>query len=238
MTEDHLDEIFRMSGKYNMETEKHSGTQVVGIDVAKKKDSTVLTVMDVDWDTPCKIDDFTGEAYYMKKVIYWLEMRGDDYDSQFMEIIQVISRYNVQKIVCDATGVGEVLCDRLDNYYDNDIEVERFVFSTPTKSKLYLYFMQEMNGNRIKLPNGSLAERNRTWKNCKQQLLELTKEYKGDYLVCRHPDEKDAHDDYPDSMALCCWGAREESMQEIEEEDGSFFHRERSRLGGYRRRGL
>jgi len=241
MTEDRLEEIFRMSGKYNMETEHHSGTQVVGIDVAKKKDSTVVTIMDVDWDEPCKIDDFTGEAYYMKKVIYWLEMRGDDYDQQFMEILRVISNFNVQRIVCDATGVGEALADRLVNYYQDDIEIEKFVFSTPTKSKLYLNFMQEMNGNRIKLPNGSLAERNRTWKNCKNQLLELTKEYKGDYLICKHPDEKDAHDDYPDSMALACWGAREESMAEIEVESIDFFHentRRTSIFGGVGRRGL
>lgn len=238
MTEDRLEEIFRMSGKYNMETEHKSGTQVVGIDVAKKRDSTVVTVMDIDWDEPCKIDDYTGEAYYMKKVIYWLEMRGDDYNTQFMEILRVVDNYNVVKIVCDSTGVGEVLADRLEAFYGEDIEFERFVFSTPTKSKLYLNFMQEMNSNRIKIPNGSLAERNRTWKNCKHQLLELTKEYKGEYLVCKHPEEKDAHDDYPDSMALATWGCRENSTIEIEEEDFDIFKPSRSYYRSRLRSGL
>jgi hypothetical protein len=38
-------------------------------------------------------------------------------------------------------------------------------------------------------------------------MLDLKKEYKNGLMSVAHPDEKDAHDDYPDSACMACWGA-------------------------------
>jgi len=39
----------------------------------------------------------------------------------------------------------------------------------------------------------------------KQQMLDLQQEYKGQLLSVHHPDDPNAHDDYPDSWALAEW---------------------------------
>jgi hypothetical protein len=39
----------------------------------------------------------------------------------------------------------------------------------------------------------------------KQQMLDLQQEYKGSLLSVHHPDDNNAHDDFPDSWALAEW---------------------------------
>ena len=39
----------------------------------------------------------------------------------------------------------------------------------------------------------------------RQQMLDLQQEYKGQLLSVHHPDDPNAHDDYPDSWALAEW---------------------------------
>ena len=49
----------------------------------------------------------------------------------------------------------------------------------------------------------------REYKKFTQQLADLQKGYSGSYLVVSHPDERGAHDDYPDSWALAVWGSKD-----------------------------
>src|SRR5574344_1841597 len=42
-----------------------------------------------------------------------------------------------------------------------------------------------------------------------QQLADLQKGYSGSFLVVSHPNERGAHDDYPDSWALAVWGTKD-----------------------------
>jgi hypothetical protein len=39
----------------------------------------------------------------------------------------------------------------------------------------------------------------------RQQMLDLQQEYKGQLLSVHHPDDPNAHDDFPDSWALAEW---------------------------------
>ena len=41
------------------------------------------------------------------------------------------------------------------------------------------------------------------------QMGDLQKGYSGSNLVVSHPQERGAHDDYPDSWALSVWGAKD-----------------------------
>lgn len=45
-------------------------------------------------------------------------------------------------------------------------------------------------------------------------MSDLQKGYSGSNLVVSHPDERGAHDDYPDSWALALWGAREPGVKD------------------------
>ena len=52
------------------------GDQVAGIDWAKKHDSTVVTVLDVNWDKPLGVDERTGVTHYRTQILDWLELTG------------------------------------------------------------------------------------------------------------------------------------------------------------------
>ncbi len=86
----------------------HKSPVVVGIDPARKLDSTVVTVVWVDWDRP---DDEFG--YYDHRVLNWLELQGEDWEQQYAEITDFLANYDVLAVAVDANGVGDAVAQRL-----------------------------------------------------------------------------------------------------------------------------
>ena len=85
----------------------HKTPVVVGIDPARKMDSTIVTVVWVDWDRP---DEF---GYFEHRVLNWLEIQGDDWEEQYFQIVNFLSNYDVLAIGVDANGVGDAVAQRL-----------------------------------------------------------------------------------------------------------------------------
>lgn len=226
LTEEKWNELIENSPK-NLELvhSKREGTQVAGIDWAKKHDSTVVTVLDVDWEKPLEVDELSGVTHYRTQILDWLELTGDDYESQFYQVVDFLNKYNIRIIYSDSTGVGDGMVDRLKYYYEGIADVVGYVFSMPNKSTMYMYLNQELKANRLYIPNGSRAERYKKWQTFKQQMLELEKSWRGKYMVCHHPDEKGAKDDYCDSLALAMLASQTEGMPEIEVEENTFYDR-------------
>jgi len=186
---------------------------VVGIDCGKQNDSTVVTVGEVDWDNPVIVQksdnaDVPDYVIYDVTVKDWLELRGDNWEEQYHEIISYLSNYNIQKIVIDATGVGSPIADRL--AASVSCEVVPYVFSTPSKSDLYKNFDSLIKQKMFHYPADEETKETREFTRFVEQMLNLIKEFKGQNMVCCHPDERDAHDDYPDSAALMCWAVKGE----------------------------
>lgn len=226
LTEEKWRELLEHSPR-NLELvhESSTGTQVAGIDWAKKADSTVVTILDVDWNVPLDYDELTGEYKYRKRILDWLELTGDDYESQFYQVVEFVNKFQVKIIFSDDTGVGSSLVDRLKYYYDGIIDVHGFTFSMPSKSLMWQFLNQEVIANRIEIPHGSRVERLKKWQRFKQQMLDLEKSWKGKYMVCHHPLEKGARDDYCDSLALAMLASNTEGMPEITVEENSFYDR-------------
>lgn len=186
---------------------------VVGIDCGKRTDSTIVTVGEVDWDNPIIIEqssDPTANDYivYDTTVVDWLEILGDNWDEQYYLIMSYLSNFKIKKIVIDATGVGSPIADRL--AANVDCEVEPYVFSTSSKSVLYKHYDSQIKQGRFHFPAHDDVLESREYKRFIAQHLDLQKSYMGQNMVVAHPPEKGAHDDYPDSSALMCWGARGE----------------------------
>jgi len=85
----------------------HRTPVVVGIDPARKLDSTVVTVVWVDWDRP---DEF---GYFDHRILNWMELQGDDWEDQYFQIVQFLSNYDVLAVGVDANGVGDAVAQRL-----------------------------------------------------------------------------------------------------------------------------
>ena len=195
-----------------------SKVHVAGIDLGKKSDSTVVTILEVDWDNPVIVEkshsgdvdvpDYIGYNTYIKA---WLELQGDDWNEQYDEIMSFLSNFNVVRVVMDGTGVGDAIYDRM--RANLNIEVIPYVFSRQSKSELYKHLNTEVKGGRVHYPASPEVLETREYENFSQQCMDLEKSYSGQLMVVSHPlDVKGAHDDYPDSLALAVWGARGEGV--------------------------
>ena len=200
-------------------------THVVGIDVGggsssnkKYADSTVITVVEVNWNEPVLMekttDDETGEdivyTAYNTYIKDWCEIRpeiAENYEEQYQMIMEYLKNFNVVRIVIDATRESS-LAQRIQA--NMRCEVIPFVFSSKSKSDIYKHLQIEINTGRARFPRDRDTIVTSEYRKFTQQLADLQKGYSGSHLVVSHPDEKGAHDDYPDSWCLAVWGTRDQ----------------------------
>lgn len=200
---------------------------VAGLDFGKKSDSTVVTVVEVDFANPIIVEapkslenldnvDAINYGYTAYKVTVkdWLELQGDDYEAQYSEILDFLSHYNLARVVTDYTGVGAPIVDRLAT--NLTCEVVPYTFSTSSKSALYKHLNAEFRGKRVVIPADDITKDTLEWRSFDQQFQDLEKSYNGQWMVVSHPDERGAHDDFCDSLALAVWGARTQGLGKVE----------------------
>lgn len=164
----------------------------VGIDTAKNPDSTVVTIL--RWNPETK----------KKEVINWLESQGDNYKNQFDVICHFLSGYNVIALAIDSTGQGDFMPDMFEAETEWNSEqsgLYRVKFSQVSKDMMYKNLKVTIKELLTTLPKLDTKKGERF----KQQMLDLQQEYKGQLLSVSHPDDANAHDDYPDSWALAEW---------------------------------
>ena len=208
---------------------------VVGIDWGKQHDSTVLTLMAVNWLFPVQtIQDTNAKGtfsveLFQKHVLGWHEWQGDNYEYQFNEVVAVIRSWKpyIRRVVTDSSGCGEPIFDRLvATLAMDDIEVAPLVFTPGSKSDLYKALYAEMCGYRLTFPADKMLRSTNEFRKFTNQMLDLTKKYKEGRMIVAHPDEKHAHDDYPDSLALANWAAMTRPADaEVDFSDTNFMFR-------------
>lgn len=186
---------------------------VVGIDLGGKNDKTVISVVEVDWSQPVvyeKVlkDNMEEEVFvaYATKLKNLKEIQNVDYNEQYYEILDFLKNYNIARIVIDATRESSVAHRLAANL---PIEVIPFVFSEKSKSEMYKHFDKEIKSGRFKVPADDYTRETREYKTFMSELSQLQKNYRGQFMLVSHPNERNAHDDYPDSVALAVFGARE-----------------------------
>jgi hypothetical protein len=189
---------------------------VVGIDVARANDSTVVTVLWVDWDHP---DPF---GFYENRILNWLEINNEEWESQYFEIIDFIRNYDCLRIGVDAQGVGGAVAERLQVLLP-DIEVLSISSDSKAQNERWVHLTELIQREQLIIPGHSKARRTRTWKRFNQQMADLEKVYKGPYLLAAAPNEKGAFDDYPDSLAIACHMTIQDTMPQIMVAENPFF---------------
>lgn len=160
-----------------------------GIDTAKHPDSTVVTIV--------RYNKSLGK----KQLINWMELRGENYQSQFEIINDFLGRYKTMAIGIDATGQGDFMPDMFEahtEWRDEYSGLFRVKFSAVSKDAIYKNLKVTIDELLTDLPKLDTREAERFL----QQMLDLQQEWKGQLLSVQHPDDPNAHDDYPDSWAL------------------------------------
>lgn len=223
-TEDRLDEL----GDIKMQELVRDWTAtpvVVGIDCARIKDRTIVTVVFVDWNNP----DPAG--FVEHRIINWLDLESDDWETQYFKIMEFLSHYNIHKVGVDGGGLGDVVLDRLRTLMPR-INFVSMSDAPAEQSKRWKYLKELMDRRQLVFPLGSRVRRLRTWRRFHQEMLDLEIEYKGPNLKAFGPDNDDAHDDYPDSLAMACILSKAEdeaSDDVVTVYDSMFFRSSRNR---------
>jgi len=194
----------------------HRSPVVVGIDPARKMDSTVVTVVWVDWDRP---DEF---GYYEHRVLNWLEIQGDDWEDQYFQIVNFLSNYNVFMVGVDANGVGDAVAQRLKLLLPR-AEVISISSSQSEQSKRWKHLKALIDRRMVGFPAHAKTRRLRTWKRFYQQMTDLETKYQGPNFLAKAPDEAHAHDDFADSLSIACSLTVDMVMPEAEMSSNPFY---------------
>lgn len=189
---------------------------VLGVDPARKQDSTVVTAVWVDWANP---NEF---GVYDHRVLDWLEMHGDRWEEQYGRIVDFASNYDVLAVGVDASGVGDVVADRLERLMPRS-QVVCLSSNTPDQSARWKHLMEVMNQGLIGWPAGAKVRRKKTYQRFVQQMSDLEKSYQGKYLMAAAPKKAEAHDDYCDSLALAVYLTKAVTMPEAEQGSNPFY---------------
>ena len=80
------------------------------------------------------------------------------------------------------------------------------------KSDGFKSFGADIWAERLTFPAGPEARRTIEFRKFVQQTLDLKKDWKNGIMVVAHPDERGAHDDYPDAVMLAAWGCNMPSI--------------------------
>lgn len=215
--EELFDELTRKD--LNISTSFKGEELVAGLDFGKGSDSTVLTI-----GRPI-LSQQDESGRYPVEVLYWWEKLGDDYESIFAELKDEVSRFSIGSMACDATGVGEPLVDRL-TWELQHINIIPVKFSSQSKDHLYKNFLLMIQEKKVWWPGDSRIRKRKYWQMFRHQMTNLRKEYKGQFLACHAPeDQRNAHDDFPDSLALMLWCVHEEAMPYLQVSDNDDMYK-------------
>jgi hypothetical protein len=189
---------------------------VAGIDVARSNDSTVVTVVWVDWDHP---DDF---GMYEHRVLNWLEINNVEWERQYFQIIDFLRNYNVMRVGVDSQGVGGPIAERLQILMPH-IEVLPMSSDVKTQNDRWTHLIQLIQREQLYVPGHSKAKRSKRWKRFNQQMSDLERIDRGPYMLAAAPDERGAFDDYPDSLAIACQMSIQDSMPSVIVSENPFY---------------
>lgn len=195
---------------------RFDGPCYVGIDPARKIDSTVVTIVYADLEKP------NENGLYHHRILDWLEMPGEAWEEQYFKIIEFLSNYNVQAVAVDEGGVGDSVVDRLQRLLPSYIDVVAKSSSPKAQSERWKYLLKLVSGSHpdygslFAYPAHAEARRTRVWKRFYQQMSELEKKYQGAYILAEASEGAGQHDDYADSAALACCLTLDIEVPEIE----------------------
>lgn len=237
---------------YPTTTDRTTPMQVAAIDIGRTNDSTVITIAKVFWDAPVKVG---SEDRFPVHLVNWLEIQGDDHEEQYPQIIGFLANYNLGLLTIDATGRGDPIYSRVKadlepggrvevrmrdgskRFFDfpvAGIRVVPFVFSLQSKSNGYMLLRTEIRDQRMTYPAGTGARRQAKFRRFVQQMYDLEKSWRGQWMQVQAPEEKgrkgDAHDDYPDSLMMLVWLVNRLSFTNVEVADSALIQRTGERL--------
>lgn len=159
------------------EEPKDGELYVIGADLAKHKDFTVLTVVKKS----------------QNRVVHVERMKEQRYPFQKKKIIELAHRYNNARVIIDSTGVGEPVYDDL---FDEGLIIDDFRFTSKSKEQLIDKLRIFTESKSLVIPNFQpLIDEMRSFKKKRSPLT----------FAIKYEAPSGMHDDCVDSLALAVW---------------------------------
>lgn len=218
-TSERLEEL----GDRTMETIKsyYVSPIIIGIDPARKIDSTIVTAVLVDWENR---DEF---GYYDCRILNWLDLQGQSWESQYHRIVEFVAKYNVWAIGVDVGGMGDLFISRLRVLLPH-IEIIDVSSQRAAQSTRWKYLREMLDRGKITWPAHKRTQNLQTYKRFMQQMGDLQVKFEGPYMLAEAPKEANAHDDYCDSLSIALSVIPESIQEEITISNNPFYDRRRS----------
>lgn len=209
---------------------------VVGIDWAQMYDSTILTLLAVNWSTPIGSD--VGLKLYRKHVLGWYDLQGLDYEEQFIFIQNTLSKVaGLTRVVTDSNACGAPMTARIQGFLrelPGRVDLQANPFSAQSKSNGYRLLTSDFFGKRLSYPAGPETRRSPEYRKFIKQMADLQKVMApGGLLKVSHPDVAGAHDDYCDSLMLAVSGASSPSTAAVKVSDNVLMQGRKPKTGRY-----
>lgn len=168
---------------YDFEKLKRTNNLVAGIDLAKSRDSTVLTIVE---------KNNSGA----NRVVYVEEFKKTDYVDQVDAISHIIKISGIGKVYIDSTGVGSAVVELFQRVLGSIVEPVMFT----NNSKEFMISNLKLLFERKQLAIPDIQK-------LFDQLIHLNRSLTRTNLVS-FAHEKGDHDDYVWSLALACYGIK------------------------------
>jgi hypothetical protein len=187
-----------LAGEYEPQM---TGENASGDDRAKGRDSTVITIAEVDATNPTQP---------VLRVVEQYRWTGTPHSQLYAQMTHILKNvWNCQRIVVDATGIGQPVASFLRTELGS--KVIPFVITSRSKSDMGFELLSLVNSGRLKLykQDGSVE--------CQETLFELEKaraQYRPNQTMSFYVDPQDGHDDFLMSLALLVQAARGVSPRE------------------------
>ncbi len=203
------EQLGALNGAHERERDPAPGaTYVAGIDLAgedegavdallrlaqPRRDSTVVTIARVEWDV-------LGRP--LARVVEHVRWTGRDHVWQYQRLAELCERWSVSRVCVDASGIGAgiaaFLAERLGP------RVERFVFTSASKSGLAYTLLTMINTGRLSLYKEDGSEE---WRGCRAELRAVRATPRSGEILAWSVPESEGHDDFAVSLALCARAA-------------------------------
>lgn len=195
---------------YEANEPSYKKRQVAGLDVARKRDATILTIMDCD-ETPAQDgrmllrpeDDTTlsdPSEFYNRRIIAWHVALGRRWQQILTSVLDFLSMYAVDTLVIDGTGIGDPIAEQLQTMAPG-IQIVPFILSHIGNDTIYKKYVSAYETGRIRYPAGPRTVDTEEYQEFKRQHQILVRERSSHYSKFYASDGD--HDDFCDSAALC-----------------------------------
>jgi len=171
-----------------------------------RRDSVVVTIAEIDRQPPT---DVLLEPRLRIVEHYW--WTGHKHPELYATLVDVLRNvWACRRVVVDASGVGAGVASFLAGALGSRL-VEQFVFAARSKSDLGYALLAAVNGGRVKMYGCQRPDDRLTTDDCAEFWYEMEKaqsEMRAGQTLNFYVPEKDGHDDFLMSLALCVRAAQ------------------------------